>query len=100
VIKIIIYAAFIWIMMEVLHMEYQHAIQKIAEIILNHGEPKRDFDDCLDYADSVYQDLGADNVSQFAGLIFIETDESIEVKKQSDGSVVGSIDLSVKPVKK
>lgn len=75
-------------------MDYQHAIQKIAEMIFNHGEPKRDFDDCLDYADSVYHDLGAENVSQYAGLLFIETDETIEVKKQSDGSVVGSIDLT------
>ncbi|GBF34917.1 hypothetical protein DCCM_4037 [Desulfocucumis palustris] len=76
-------------------MDYQYAIQKIAEMIFNHGEPRRDdFDDCLDYADSVYQDLGAGNIAQYAGLLFIETDETIEIKKQSDGSLVGSIDMT------
>lgn len=78
-------------------MEYQNIMQKIAEMLFNFGEPKRDFDDCLDYADSVYHDLGAEKLSQYAGLVFFETEETIEVKRQSDGTVVGAIDLTGKP---
>lgn len=74
-------------------MEYSYAVQKIAEMIFNHGNRKMEFDDCLDYADGVYHDLGSERLAQFAGLIFLETEETIEVKKQSDGSVVGSIEL-------
>lgn len=74
-------------------MEYSYVVQKIAEMIFNHGNRKMEFDDCLDYADGVYHDLGADKLSQFAGLIFLETEENIEVKNQADGSVVGSIEL-------
>lgn len=74
-------------------MEYSYVVQKIAEMVFNHGNRKMDFDDCLDYADGIYHDLGAERLAQFAGLLFLETDESIEVKRQADGAVVGSIEF-------
>lgn len=68
--------------------DYENTVKQLGEIIHKSGNMSMDIDECLDYADGIFNDLGAVGRAEFAGLLFIETEDTIQVKKQADGTLL------------
>jgi len=69
-------------------LKYENVVPQIARVIMESGLGPDDMDECLDYADGVFHDLGAVNVAIFRGLVFVEREDAIEVSKEDGGFLV------------